>query len=274
MRIGSSIFLLCGLLAFVSCDDEATDVQASRTVTLRFVAEAGVENTSFTTFSDSASLPSIYSFDDTEKYNVTMLKFLMTNVTLETADFIYEDEVTTNRDNPQGFYLVQFDSTSSTSLTFEVPAIGAIESVSFQLGVDSSTVQQGAFSGVLAQTAGGARRSNMFWNWIAGYIAMKLEGKATQSPGGAFGETISETQNNGFAFHLGGWESAANNVTTIELNLPQPLTETGDQAIDIVFDVQDFLSSSTVDLTEGLNVHNPASGQLYLQDVKESFRIR
>ncbi|MBP6313200.1 MAG: hypothetical protein KA408_13070 [Flavobacteriales bacterium] len=83
------------------------------------------------------------------------------------------------------------DATDPESLTVLLAITDEIkyDSVSFCLGVDSTTSVSGAFGGDLDPTNG------MYWTWNSGYINFKLEGT---SP-------LCNTTKNAFNFHLGGY---------------------------------------------------------------------
>src|SRR5690606_18580217 len=76
-----------------------------------------------------------------------------------------------------------------------VPA-GYYVEIQYTMGVDSEKNVSGAQVGALSLSNG------MFWDWNSGYIMLKAEGYSPQA------------ENNGFAFHLGGFSGADNIVTT------------------------------------------------------------
>lgn len=83
-----------------------------------------------------------------------------------------------------------FDLEDETAMrsAIDLPRKARFDSLSFILGVDSSTTANGAMGGDLDPVRG------MFWTWQSGYINVKIEGFSKKCPlRGGF-----------FEFHLGG----------------------------------------------------------------------
>lgn len=84
---------------------------------------------------------------------------------------------------------------------------GTYTRISFLLGVDSIRNVSGAQTGDLEQSKG------MFWDWDAGYIMAKMEGRSPQS-------TLSGGE---LFFHIAGFSGKYHVLRTVTLDLPAPL---------------------------------------------------
>ncbi|MFN6086764.1 MAG: MbnP family protein, partial [Fluviicola sp.] len=96
------------------------------------------------------------------------------------------------------FHLIDFSDTSTTSFLLTNKKVN-FTSISFQVGVDSSTTLSGALGGDLDPTKG------MYWTWQTGYIHFKLEG------------INNFKTKKDFVYHIGGFQHPNNTLRKIEL---------------------------------------------------------
>ena len=75
-----------------------------------------------------------------------------------------------------------------------------VQSIKFNIGIDSITNYGGAMGGDLDPTKG------MYWTWQNGYINFKLEGKSN----------LIGANNNEFTFHLGGYQNTFSTLQTLQ----------------------------------------------------------
>ena len=101
--------------------------------------------------------------------------------------FIYKDKSIYKE--PNSYHLVDFDESESMQLSFKNQEYKEIESIQFNIGVDSLASVSGALEGDLDATKG------MYWAWQSGFINMKIEGTSPSC----------KTRKNKFQFHIGGY---------------------------------------------------------------------
>ena len=121
---------------------------------------------------------------DSNFYSIDVLRFYV-----GAFSFTYKGEEVWSEG--KHYHLMDFTDSSSMSLRFDVPKNVPFDSLTFQIGVDSTTNVSGVFGGDLDPTLG------MYWTWNSGYINFKLEGEF---------ETM-ENKNKKFEYHLGGYQS-------------------------------------------------------------------
>lgn len=113
--------------------------------------------------------------------------------------FIYKDK--SNYKEPNSYHLVDFDESESMLLAFQNQKNKEIESIQFNIGVDSLASVSGALEGDLDATKG------MYWAWQSGFINMKIEGTSPSC----------KTRKNKFQFHIGGYLEPYYAIRTIEI---------------------------------------------------------
>ena len=114
-------------------------------------------------------------------------------------------QVTYNNTEPEqekdSYHLLKFsDSTNSSHLKWQPDNNRILESISFNIGVDSATNTSGALDGDLDPALG------MYWAWHSGYINFKIEGESKSCP----------TLKHQFQFHIGGFEAPKNMLRSVE----------------------------------------------------------
>lgn len=213
-------------------------------------------------------------------YNVTVLKYIISEIRLEGPDGErFDDLLEVTADDAKGYYLVdQANIGSSGRMTLqEVPA-GTYNQIRFIVGVEESGVTEGAAGGALSQGAG-ARDADMFWNWNVGYQALKLEGFSEASPvdgvsAQAFGESIAETDEKAFAFHIGGWDNPNNNKEIVLAIDEITVNATTENEIHLVMDLSELLGATNqVDFSQTFNVHSPAAGAAIADNIRAAFKF-
>lgn len=125
-----------------------------------------------------------------EKFTFTTMKYYVSNLR-------FKNENGTWWAHPESYFLVDVATPASTELAISGIPAGTYTEMSYVLGVDSTRNVSGAQTGALSTTHG------MFWSWNTGYIMAKAEG------------TSPDSQNNSFAYHLGGFQGA-NNIVTLK----------------------------------------------------------
>lgn len=95
------------------------------------------------------------------------------------------------------------DINDSNSLQILLPKKIVFDSISFAIGIDSTTNMSGALEGVLDPTKG------MYWTWQSGYINFKIEGSSPRC----------NTRKNNFTYHIGGYAFPYNSYQPIHFSM-------------------------------------------------------
>ena len=194
------IVMLAGVmtLAFSACKKEETqDPPASQFGDFKLVFDA-VWAANMDPFFMNAQ---IFHPKTGDSLTFTTFKFYVSNIKLKKSDgTLWEAN--------ESYHLV--DLADPTRLTFDftnIPA-GTYTGVLLTMGVDSARNVSGNQDGDLDPVLG------MYWNATDGYIMIKAEGQAPQSPTGTF------------AYHLGGFSGPDKVVMDRDINFPTsgPLT--------------------------------------------------
>lgn len=146
-----------------------------------------------------------------EQYNITKLKYYVSNLNLE-GDHSWK--------NPDGYFLMNA-AAADNSIEISVPT-GNYKTLQFLLGVDSLRNCSGAQTGALDPL------NDMFWTWNSGYVMFKLEGTSTAS--------TSDLQR--IEHHIGGYKGENNVATKINFNFKndEPLNIREDQTTEILIE--------------------------------------
>lgn len=124
------------------------------------------------------------------------------------------------------------DLADSTSLHIK-HSINSPNSISFNIGIDSSTNVSGILDGDLDPIKG------MYWAWNSGYINFKLEGKSS----------LSANPDNSFEFHLGGYLQPFPTIQLVEIPL-----NSKDQNIVIEIEISTFLQKADLSSKNSLMI--------------------
>lgn len=150
------------------------------------------------------------------------------------------------------YHLLDLEDSASLAWPLSRVALGA-DSLSFTLGVDSSTTRAGAMGGDLDPTKG------MFWSWQSGYINVKLEGVASQS-------TAREKT---FELHLGGYWPPFQAAQPVGLPLGKP---NGAKNLALVLELSSFFEA--VDWIKKPNIMSPGAEAVRLSKcLAQGFKV-
>lgn len=262
MKLSVSLMILIILIA--SCSGGAEDNQSENGYfKLQFDQSVSGKSTGILSNPLEENYP--YTNSLSQPYNLTAIRYIISEVVLEGPNGAYfEDELLVSRDATKGYYLIDESDIPTQSIDLENIPPGTYNKVSFTLGVNEDGVEQGT----------GIFLSGMFWTWNNGYIALKVEGQSPDSPGEAFGDSIEETNPNGFAYHIGGWNEPNNNQRyTLEFEplLVEPLYRPKAHlamSVDQVFD-----GINPVDFSDKNSVHTPGEGASIAENLGTLFQI-
>jgi len=149
---------------------------------------------------------------------------------------------------PEAYYLVDEADSNSKTIRLQAPE-GAIRSIHFIIGVDSSDNTGGAQAGALDPVKG------MFWTWNSGYIFAKLEGRSDSS----------HAPGRYFSYHVGGFKQGRNALR--EVSLPVASTVPGTRIVVVQADVLAwFRSVHPIAIAQSPVCHEPGGIALQLAD--------
>lgn len=200
MKKYTSILLFAIATLFISCsknDDASTNAQPG-TVKIEFDNSVNGD--------DLLLENSFYTKGNNEKYSVSELKYIVSNIVLidnKGTEFTYPKD--------DSYFIINEKNTASLELDLtEIPA-GNYQQIRFGLGVDQEKYLQGATGqgDLLVQ----AEAEEMLWAWQAGYRFLKVEGHFK------VGTNTTETF---YKYHIGSHGSTLDNYKEISLNLPVP----------------------------------------------------
>jgi hypothetical protein len=145
-----------------------------------------------------------YTNSSGDKYTVTRFDYYISNISLIPASG-------TSFTETESYHLVKHVK-NETQFTVGAVAPGSYTKVRFLIGVDSLRNVSGAQTGALA------KENDMHWDWISGYIFLKLEGDFV-----ATGSTIQDQ----YSIHIGGFTGPLGCLQWVEIDLPVPLVVDG-----------------------------------------------
>ena len=175
MHVKSFLFATIGfaLLALSSCKKDE-DTTTTPTPTTPAVDPYGKVAVTFTNEIDGQALATTgtwYTNPAGNPYNISLLKYYVTNFTL-----VKEDG---SEKNFKTYKLIDGSDATTGKFTLDSVANGAYTAVKFYLGVDSARNHTGAQEGDLDPIHG------MIWTWSTGYIFFKHEGQYKDATGTA-----------------------------------------------------------------------------------------
>lgn len=148
-----------------------------------------------------------------DSIQISLFKMYISNIELKKGNKVVFKE-------KNSFHLIDFSDSSSTSFLLTNKKVD-YTSISFQVGVDSSSTLSGALGGDLDPTKG------MYWTWQTGYIHFKLEGI----------NNFSDKKD--FVYHIGGFQYPNNTLRKIELKTSKKPTITIDFQLDqLIYQVE------------------------------------
>ncbi|AMJ66242.1 MbnP family protein [Hymenobacter sp. PAMC 26628] len=125
-----------------------------------------------------------YSKSDGQTFKVTKFKYLLSNVQLLRADG-------TAYAAPESYYLVDAAQTATLHLVVPGVPLANYTGLRFVVGVDAARNTAGA------QTEALDPNNDLYWDWTAGYVFLKMEGTSPQAPHPA------AAAEGGLRFHVG-----------------------------------------------------------------------
>ncbi|HEX7458919.1 MAG TPA: MbnP family protein [Ginsengibacter sp.] len=138
---------------------------------------------------------SLYANPFGEKYNITKLRYYVSNIELKKANNFFKEK--------NSYHLIDESEPGSKVINLSLPE-GNYNQLQFLLGVDSLHNVSGA------QTDDLDPAKDMFWTWNSGYVMAKMEGNSPAS----------NQVNNKFEYHIGGFSGPNNVIKEIHLNFP------------------------------------------------------
>ncbi len=242
------IFIFSTVILFASCKkDEAPKYNPN------VKAELSVEFDNVAGSSDLQLNTGTYTNAAGESFNVTKLKYYVSNFVLTNTD---GSVFTVPQDSC--YFLIDESDASTHQPILKVPE-GEYKTLSFMIGVDSlrNTMDISKRTGVLDPTTTAA---DMYWSWNSGYIFFKMEGTSPAITGAS----------DEFQYHIGGFggysTATTNNLKTITLDLTQrgiPEVKTGKETnVHLFVDVLQALNGSTnMSFANIAMIHSPTPGE-------------
>lgn len=277
MKTLIKLFTLISIITFFSCGDDDTTTTGSMEVEFDNIAIVnGIEQQLSLVTAGSTS----YGYTNSlgQKFNINLLRYYISAIELETTDGkVYKDVLEVSATGSKGYYLIDEANPASQVVELDNIPAGKYSKITFTVGVDSTGVLNGATGGALDPAT-----SKMFWNWNSGYIALKFEGQSDASNGGVSGaETVTTTNPNGIAYHIGGWKNIAGtafvyNNKRISFNFDTDAVVDAKSAphVHMTFDVMGlFNGHHKVDFTGNHNVHKPSDGVDMAHNMEEAFNF-
>src|SRR5690606_28267435 len=161
-----------------------------------------------------------------EPYAVTMLKYYISEIRLHRSDgFVFEDAV--RSDGSSGYYLIDESDPGSLHVSLDNVPAGDYTGISFTVGVDPETLQDGDLTDALGPDKG------MFIDADEGFIFLKFEGHSAAT-------------DQAIRYHVSGYTAPADNVVRKELSIgTTPAMVRGDKKpkVHLIIDVNEFFGS-------------------------------
>lgn len=239
-----SIYLF-SLIAFMACSKEDEGPQFGK-LEIKFDNVVGTTSVELNTENEP------YTNSAGETYNISTLRYYISNVRLQRADgSYYEDRM--SPDGSKGYYLIDESEASSKRITLDSVPAGNYTHLIFTIGVDANQVEEGAQTGVLDPVKG------MFWSWNSGYIFVMLEGTSSFSSDSA----------NYIVYHVGGYKSdpaipsLADNIRVKTMPIigdAASVSATRTPSLHIIVDVNKFFEApNQIKFSETPVQHSPAA---------------
>ena len=173
-------------------------------------------------------LNTLYSLSDSSMMDITTCRFYVSNFTFYSNNKLVSEQ--------KGAFLIDLENPESLQLTFP---ISGVDSVRFNLGIDSSTNVAGILEGDLDPING------MYWTWNSGYINSKIEGTFTKTNGVKIP----------FEYHLGGYLPPYPTLQTLTFNC-----EKSEKIVKL--DLSQFISSLEIEQCNNVMIPGPKAVEL------------
>jgi hypothetical protein len=203
---------------------------------LCFILNTGYGQTTSITFTFQPSisnefieLNTIYSLSDSNKMEITTCRFYVSNFTFYANNKLVSEQ--------KGAFLIDLENPESLQLSFP---ISAVDSVRFNLGIDSSTNVAGILDGDLDPIKG------MYWTWNSGYINSKIEGTFTKTNGVKIP----------FEYHLGGYLPPYPTLQALTFNCEKS------ESTLVKLDLSQFITSLEIEKCNNVMIPGPKAAEL------------
>lgn len=180
----------------------------------------------------------ISSQNDTVSFET--IKFYLTDF-----QFKYKDK--SSYREAKSYHLINIDEPESMSIAFQNQNNKEIESIQFNIGVDSLASVSGAMEGDLDATKG------MYWAWQSGFINLKIEGTSSSC----------KTRKSKFQFHIGGYLQPYYSMKSFEI--PMIKSQIQNNKINLVLDLGKLFSE--ISLKETNTIMIPGKEAMKIADL-------
>ena len=201
-----------------------------------FILITGYGQTTSTSFTFQPSnsnevleLNTIFSLTDSSHLEITTCRFYVSNFTFYSNNQLILEQ--------KEAFLIDLENPESLQLSFP---ISGVDSVRFNLGIDSSTNVAGILDGDLDPIKG------MYWTWNSGYINSKIEGVFTETNGIKLP----------FEYHLGGYLPPYPTLQTLTFSCNKS------EPIIIKLDLNQFLTSLEIEKCSNVMIPGPKAVEL------------
>lgn len=174
-------------------------------------------------------LNTIYSLSDSSKLEITTCRFYVSNFTF------YSNNKPVSEQNEA--FLIDLENPESLQLSLP---ISGVDSVRFNLGIDSSTNVAGILEGDLDPIKG------MYWTWNSGYINSKIEGTFIKTNDAKIP----------FEYHLGGYLPPYSTIQTLTFKCEKS------ESTLVKLDLSQFISSLEIEKCNNVMIPGPKAVEL------------
>ena len=185
-------------------------------------------------------LDKTYISKNNDTLSFETIKFYVSNFKI-----LYTDK--TSYKEPESYHLIDVENKFSLTFSMLNETQKTIQSIQFNIGVDSLASVSGAMKGDLDATKG------MYWAWQSGFINMKIEGKSNSC----------KTRKNKFQFHVGGYLEP--NYAIRIVKIPVEKSQITNDKINLVLDLGKFFSE--INLKETNTIMIPGKEAMKIADL-------
>lgn len=186
------------------------------------------------------------------KLNSTYVSYQKDTLSFETVKFYltgfqleFKDQSIYTENN--SYHLIDVENHETMQFSIANHIHKEIESIRFNIGVDSLASVSGAMEGDLDATKG------MYWAWQSGFINFKIEGKSPSC----------KTRKNKFQFHVGGYLKPYYSMKSIEI--PIIKSQIPNNIINLVLDLGKLFSE--ISLKETNTIMIPGKEAIKIADL-------
>jgi hypothetical protein len=203
--------------------------------------------------SDALTIHTVLQFNNADiELNKNYVSTTNDTLSFETIKFYLTDFQIHYKDNSiyketNSYHLVDIEKPEALNFTLNNMHSKKIESIQFNIGVDSLANVSGANGGDLDLQNG------MYWAWQSGYINMKIEGTSKSCA----------TRKNKFHFHIGGYLNP--NYAIRKVEIPINKSQIPNKEINLVMDLG--LLFSKIHLKETNTIMIPGNEAMKMADL-------